>query len=121
MRILVCGGRDYADHQAIKRALDTLRTDRGVDCIITGCADGADRWARNWARLSETDLMMFAAKWSTEGRKAGPNRNARMLSVGRPDLVIAFPGGRGTADMVKRARAAGVEVREIGSCATTTR
>lgn len=31
----------------------------------------------------------------------------------KPDLVIAFPGGRGTADMVRRARAAGIEVREI--------
>jgi hypothetical protein len=36
-----------------------------------------------------------------------------MLDEGKPDLVIAFPGGRGTADMVKKARRAGVEVVEI--------
>ena len=44
---------------------------------------------------------------------AGPRRNARMLAEGKPDLVVAFPGGRGTADMVSKARAAKVEVMEI--------
>jgi len=32
-----------------------------------------------------------------------------------PDLVLAFPGGRGTADMVSRARKAGVRVVEIAT------
>jgi hypothetical protein len=35
-----------------------------------------------------------------------------MLEYG-PDLVVAFPGGRGTADMVRRAKAAGCEVLEV--------
>jgi UDP-N-acetylmuramoylalanine-D-glutamate ligase len=35
-----------------------------------------------------------------------------MLEREKPDLVVAFPGGRGTADMVAKARAAGVEVLE---------
>ena len=46
-------------------------------------------------------------------RGAGPERNARMLAEGRPDLVVAFPGGTGTADMVRRAKAAGVRVVEV--------
>jgi formate dehydrogenase assembly factor FdhD len=32
------------------------------------------------------------------------------LSKGKPDLVVAFPGGRGTADMVRKAQTAGVPV-----------
>jgi hypothetical protein len=36
-----------------------------------------------------------------------------MLEEGKPDLVVAFPGGTGTANMVKQARAAGVEVLEV--------
>ncbi|MEM9912925.1 MAG: hypothetical protein AAF922_19365 [Pseudomonadota bacterium] len=44
------------------------------------------------------------------GRAAGPIRNKEMLDEGCPDLVVAFPGGRGTANMVKQAQAAGVEV-----------
>ena len=31
-----------------------------------------------------------------------------------PDLVIAFPGGEGTAFEVKRARELGIPVREVG-------
>jgi UDP-N-acetylmuramoylalanine-D-glutamate ligase len=33
-----------------------------------------------------------------------------MLDEGKPDLVVAFPGGRGTANMVQQAHRAGVEV-----------
>jgi len=44
-------------------------------------------------------------------RRAGPERNAAMLGLG-PDLVVAFPGGSGTAGMVRLAKAAGVEVIE---------
>jgi ABC-type Fe3+-hydroxamate transport system substrate-binding protein len=31
----------------------------------------------------------------------------------RPDLVVAFPGGRGTADMVAAATDAGIPVRIV--------
>lgn len=48
-----------------------------------------------------------------EGKAAGPIRNQRMLDDGKPDRVLAFPGGRGTANMVKLAKAAGVPVHEI--------
>jgi hypothetical protein len=33
-----------------------------------------------------------------------------MLAEGRPDIVVIFPGGRETANMVKQAKAAGVWV-----------
>ena len=38
------------------------------------------------------------------GNAAGPIRNQRMLDHGKPDIVVAFPGGSGTADMVKLSR-----------------
>jgi UDP-N-acetylmuramoylalanine-D-glutamate ligase len=38
-----------------------------------------------------------------------------MLAEGKPDLVVAAPGGRGTADMVRRARDAGIEVVEVAA------
>ena len=44
------------------------------------------------------------------GRKAGPIRNQRMLDDGKPDLVIAFSGGKGTAGMMAIARRAGVKI-----------
>ena len=36
-----------------------------------------------------------------------------LLDEGKPDLVVAFPGGGGTADMILRAERAGVPVRQV--------
>ena len=110
MRVLVCGGRDFMDRDWLFRELDCLRSARGVTIIISGCARGADTSASNGRRPEELRSRGFLSDWNTRGRAAGPIRNQQMLDEGKPDLVVAFPGGRGTADMVRRTRAAGVEL-----------
>jgi hypothetical protein len=85
--------------------------------IIHGAAMGADRWADIWAARANVPVKRFRANWDRYGKSAGPRRNQKMLDEGKPDLVIAFPGGFGTADMVARARTAGVPVTEITLCA----
>lgn len=112
LRVLVCGGRDYHDAGHIFETLDNLHSERGIVCVIEGGALGADEWAAMWAEMTETPRQRFKANWSL-GRKAGPIRNQRMIDEGKPDLVVAFPGGRGTADMVKRAKAAGLDLIEV--------
>lgn len=107
--VLVCGGRAYADRDKVFAALDELQPSR----IVHGGARGADGIAADWARRNGVRVREYKADWERLGRAAGPQRNAHMLSDARPDIVLAFPGGRGTADMVRRARAAGVEVREV--------
>lgn len=109
MRILVCGGRDYQDEVRVAAVLSSIG---GISQIIHGGARGADDLARVWAIRSGIPDRQFNANWSL-GRKAGPIRNQRMLDEGKPDLVVAFPGGRGAADMVRRARQSGVPVKEI--------
>lgn len=116
MRVLVCGGRDFSDHALVYSTLDGLEDARGVRIthIIEGGARGADKLAAAWAKIHPTvTLLTFKADWDAHGRFAGPKRNQRMLDEGKPDLIVAFPGGRGTADMIKRAKAAGVEVVEV--------
>jgi hypothetical protein len=118
MRVLICGGRDFSDRSAMSRTLMKYRPQSiatGVsDCIfILGGAPGADRLAEEWADTFGVRKRIFPADWKVHGRAAGPIRNQRMIDDGKPDLVIAFPGGRGTADMVARARKAGIEVIEI--------
>jgi predicted Rossmann-fold nucleotide-binding protein len=110
MRVLVCGGRNYRDHIRVGEALNRLHDKLGIDLIIQGGASGADELAFAWARVNGVPEQQFEADWENHGSFAGPMRNKRMLEEGRPDLVIAFPGGRGTADMVKKARKAGVNV-----------
>lgn len=81
--------------------------------IIAGEAKGADFLARVWAKWLQVDYIGFPAEWDTHGKRAGPIRNKQMLTEGKPDLVIAFPGRRGTADMVSQSKKAGVEVIEV--------
>ena len=110
MRILVCGGRDYANISAVRHALGSLHAKRGITLIIEGGAMGADRIAREWAIASGIQHQTFSADWKAHGKAAGPLRNDRMIAEGMPVGVVAFPGGRGTADMANKARAAGVKV-----------
>lgn len=111
MRLLVCGGRDFNNRQAVFSVLyDFEETSEGVSCIIHGGAKGADAWAAEWAQTNGIDVQEFPADWEKYARSAGPTRNAVMLKEGQPDAVLAFPGGRGTADMIGQARAAGVDV-----------
>lgn len=107
-RVLVCGGRDYADESRV--ALELVEVQPTV--VIHGGCRGADFLAHLWSQENGIPEECFAADWS-QGKKAGPLRNAKMLTEGKPDVVVAFPGGRGTEDMVARARAAGVPVREV--------
>lgn len=110
-RVLVCGGRDYADVPTVAAILDGL--DPSPTLIIHGAARGADECAWRWACQNFVADAAFPADWKTHGRAAGPIRNQQMLDRSKPHLVIAFPGGAGTADMVRRAKAAGVPVVEI--------
>src|SRR6478736_3076638 len=112
-RILVCGGRDYDDQAMLFGVLDMMAEQMPIHRIIQGGADGADRLARLWCHSRKCAYENYPADWRKHGRGAGPIRNQEMLDDGQPTKVVAFPGGRGTADMVRRARAAGVEVIEI--------
>jgi hypothetical protein len=78
--------------------------------VIAGGARGADALAVQWARGRGIRTRIFRARWESEGPAAGPIRNRRMLKEGRPDVVVAFAGGRGTAGMTALARDAGVPV-----------
>jgi len=113
MKVLVCGGRNYDDGERVRAVLNKLDAESWINVIIEGGAKGADRLAAAWAQSKGIALETYPADWENQGSFAGPARNKLMLEQGEPDLVIAFPGGRGTADMVKKARKAGVEVIEI--------
>lgn len=112
--MLVCGGRDYADKRAVYHTLDRIALEHPIGCIISGCATGADTLALDWAyddvHHPTVAVDRYRADWRTHGRSAGPIRNQRMIDEGKPDLVVAFAGGRGTADMIRRAEAAGIRV-----------
>lgn len=103
MRVLVCGGRHYFDHNTVVRTLDAIHVETPITAILHGGATGADALAGKWAALRNVSTVVFKADWQAHGRKAGPWRNMQMIQEGQPDLVVAFPGGRGTAHVIRLA------------------
>lgn len=112
MRVLVCGGRDYSDRLNVFAALDRIWQKAPMDSmvVIQGGAKGADEIARAWCLERQVEYINVPANWKVFGLKAGPLRNQKMVSKYRPELVLAFPGGKGTADMTKRAEEAGIPI-----------
>lgn len=127
MRVLVTGGRE------------TTFKKQGVDCgavyclvvktlnqisdcgrrklvVIHGGARGVDGWADEWCFRTRTDKEVYPItkeEWDALGMSAGPKRNLQMLREGKPDLVLAFPGGNGTLDMLAQAAARGVKCFQV--------
>lgn len=132
MRIVVCGGRNYgsppwpvatqeqlalADRQRehVYRVLDSM----DVDEVCHGRARGADLAASDWASSRRIPCQEFPAHWRPGGvydPRAGLRRNWQMLDEFKPDLIVAFPGGKGTAHMMTIAKRSGVEVLPVKGC-----
>lgn len=110
MKILVCGGRNFNNVPLLWATMDNLDRQQFIRVVIDGAARGADYLAHEWALARGKTTERYFANWDAEGKAAGSIRNKRMLDEGKPDYVIAFPGGAGTANMVNIARKAGVPV-----------
>jgi hypothetical protein len=113
MKLLVCGGRDFKNWTYLKEYLDGFHFKQPISEIIHGAAPGADSLAGNWALLNHIPVRRFAAQWDRFGKHAGPIRNQQMLNEAQPDVVIAFPGGPGTANMKFLARKSNILVIDV--------
>lgn len=128
MRLLVCGGRTFGEIKKRRQDPDYLKRVNqyhwGVDqldsrfadekiTLICGMADGGDTIGYDWAESRGFPIEEYPADWKLHGRSAGPLRNIKMLEEGKPDLVVAFPGGNGTEHMCRIARKKDVKVLEL--------
>lgn len=113
-RVIICGGRDFSDQAVVFGTLERVHASRVITEVIHGDASGADKISGDWAAMHGIKVTACAADWSKHGRAAGPIRNGFMLTL-KPDGVIAFPGGRGTADMCAQAEKAGIPVMRIST------
>lgn len=119
-KVLICGDRNWGDINPIKELIKRLAKKHGVNglLVIHGKAPGADTMAGVAAKEASVHVAEVPALWDTRYRAAGPQRNQAMLALD-PDLVVAFhpdlKSSKGTKDMVKRSRKAGVEVKVVES------
>lgn len=126
MRVLICGGREFNDMKAVSREMAKVRDwYGGISCVIEGGARGADYLGKLWAEREGIPVFECRANWNRFGKRAGHVRNGWMIEHGKPDVVVAFPGGRGTENMLAQAAkaelliwtplASGMEARQGGN------
>jgi hypothetical protein len=113
-RILVFGSRDWTDTFGIWAILNGyLRANTDGVTVIQGGAGGADAIAKQWAEVNGQPVETYPADWARHGKAAGPIRNQQQLDDGKPDVAWGFISkplrlSRGSADMARRVRAAGI-------------
>lgn len=110
MKLIISGGRDYANETFVWFVLDYVHAERGITLLIEGGARGVDRFGRNWAIDRGVPYHTEPADWDQFKKAAGAIRNRVMLKIEGVGGVIAFPGNRGTRDMVKATRQAKIPV-----------
>lgn len=101
--LLISGGRDFDDVDFMVEKLEIIREYHNVTKVISGGAKGVDTIGEMWAEELGLELSVYEPDWDKHGKAAGVIRNQEMLDDGKPDGVICFPGGKGTADMARRA------------------
>jgi len=124
MIVIVTGGRDYLDKQAVFRKLSRLKEEnRGLITVAQGeCPTGADAFAREWCDLNGLVCVGFRPPWKRAKLAAGPIRNGVMAAYmaalsrafSRPAVCVWFPGrpGGGTENMKTEAGKAGIQLIE---------
>lgn len=121
MLAVVTGSRSYSSPEMVWSALEFSREKAQSFSVFVGdCKTGADAYALQWCRETQTPCRVFEADWSI-GRRGGPERNRRMiqaaLETGERVLVLAFPqrGAKnlGTMGCVRLARQHGLTVAPL--------
>jgi len=113
MRLLVCGGRHFEDAEMVHHELTALHWRKPISVVVHGSIAGVGIIAEAWARRHGIAVVRYPPNWEFYGKKAEGLRSDFMLTDSRPDFVVAFPGGRHTADLVQRAINVGLAVLAI--------
>jgi hypothetical protein len=120
--VCVTGGRDFADASSMAELFNFLHLFYAEKLrVMHGAAPGADRMADSMALQLEIPVRPFPADWDRHGKPAGAIRNGQMVDYLKmcrrkehTVQVVAFPGGDGTADMIRQSEKAAIDVDRWG-------
>lgn len=120
MIAVVTGGRDYEPTRAELIRFIALLERLGVTTLRHGCARGVDTIASIEVCQALPDIVVepWPASWKKHGKAAGTIRNKTMLvprDLPRADVLVAFPGGRGTENCAQQARQFGIQIYRLAS------
>jgi hypothetical protein len=118
MNVVVTGSRDFKDSALVFKTMDLFY--HCIQNLFVGDAKGVDYFCYTWAVQRSVNYQMFTADWTMNGRAAGPMRNKDMLTSANkktpenyPLILLAFPGGIGTENCVKQAKAMDIQVLRV--------
>lgn len=104
MKIAFTGGRDYKDRKMVQFVVDLLKAADVCSFAVGDCPTGLDRVVREIIPATHVDV--HHASWTLYGKAAGPIRNRTMLEDD-VDVLVVFPGGKGTANCAMQAKEMG--------------
>lgn len=126
MRIAITGGRDYRPSPEEMRRFWDIWHELGATSLVHGACNkdlfertgeirGVDMFVGEHVRGDGYEVIEVPVDHQLDGPWpfAGPRRNRRMLASFHADLLVAFPGGKGTRDCVAAAGELGIEVRRV--------
>ena len=114
--VIIYIGSGSADKETVAEVLREVVNhyhEEAPFAFIHGECSGADELAKEWAMKNGYTAIGVPANWDFYGKAAGPLRNGAMIEFCEPDMVVAFPGGRGTQEMIRLAEKAGLYVMKI--------
>lgn len=127
VRIIVAGGRDFANYNLLFNSLMNVLTDlEEVNTVenksqiefISGTCRGADVLGEQFAYNFGYSVKRFPAKWDELGKRAGYVRNydmAKYASGADIGILVAFWDGisKGTRNMIDIAKRYGLGVKVV--------
>lgn len=86
--IAVSGWRGALSEEDRLKVYSVLRPYSGLTWNVGDCPTGVDAYVRE--RFQGENIKVYIADWEALGRRAGPERNLRMLAGAT--VLVAFPG-----------------------------
>lgn len=121
MKTIIAGSRTITDYSLVERAVKESGFEitevvsggqKTYDPVTRKPVGGVDFFGEVWAHKHGIPVEQFPAEWDTSGRAAGPIRNAEMASCAEA-LICIHTGGKGSASMLRVARAMGLQIYEV--------
>lgn len=118
--VAVTGGRNITDYAYVSYHLDDVQSAFGISKLLYGDAKGVDASAGRWALINCVEKKCFLANWKEQKQAAGHIRNSAILED-KPDLLLVFEGGKGTANMKQQAIKRNIPLINVKKSTTITR
>lgn len=133
MRVIIAGTRTIFDYATVVAAIEASSFREEITEVVCGATQGQVEYAQGafvaklppdvyrpnvdiigavLALMDGIPVAYFPADWGTYGKSAGPIRNNHMAEYAAALILVWDGTSRGSADMLRRAKAHGLKVYE---------